>query len=635
MLSLLRGFARSKVAMVIIGLLIVGLAAYALPNVFSGAQPRGVISAGDRFLVEGDIERRINDYVQNVYEQEGRIIPRKDLAQPGGPAEQIIQFMASETAQMAYADEEGLRASRFAVSDFVATAPRYQDPVTGEFSEDIYRESIRNQGKSIEDFEGELRDYLTMNYISGALPAGVDVPDALGKVWALAQSEERFISFTLIPADIGGDLAPPTDEELTAFFNERRDMFEEPQRRSFSILSISPADFVDDVEVSDEDVKDFYDFRIKDYSSPETRVIYQMSSKERMPAQRAADEIGLGADARAIASEIEGLNLVERTVQPADILDDFYTKVVFGTPEGEVYGPVEVGDEWITIFVVSVQPGEAQPLEAVEEDIRLQLAQENSVDAFEDSLENFIDLIGGGFSLEEAGVEIGAPVMRFQAVDARGRTADGAQIGAIIARQEALSALNAFAFDGEVSEILDDPVAGGVFVIRLDGTEQANVPDLDQIRPAVENAYMSFKRSTAVQETSSAILAAAREKDDLEAAAAAHQLTVVTPETPISASNIPQAVSRNIVMAALGAAPGQYVETREPNGGGAVVHLVRVKVIDQESLEFMAPAGKSALQQDVISDLQNAFYGEVYTSVDMQLNSEKISAFLKSMTGEE
>ena len=45
-------------------------------------------------------------------------------------------------------------------------------------------------------------------------------------------------------------------------------MFAQPERRRISVLSYSPEDFIDRVELTDEQVKAEYEKRIKDYSTP-------------------------------------------------------------------------------------------------------------------------------------------------------------------------------------------------------------------------------------------------------------------------------------------------------------------------------------------------------------------------------
>ncbi|MBB36774.1 MAG: hypothetical protein CME88_06505 [Hirschia sp.] len=634
MLSLLRGFARSKVAMIIIGLLVVGLAAYALPNVFSGGQPRGMISAGDRFVVKGALDQRIDNYIQASFTQNQQRISRQDVAQ-SGVAEQIIQYVAGETAQLAYADEERIKATRFAVSNFVASAPRFRDPITGEFSAETYRSEVLRQSRSIEDFEKELRDSLTTDYVKGAVIAGADVPDALSKAWALGQSEERFISYVNVPNSVADEIEPPTEVELVSFYDERKQMFEKPQRRAVSILSISADDFVDDAKVSEEDIRAFYDFRIKDYSSPETRIVMQLSSTDRSVAQRAADEIGVGGDPKMVAAGIEGLSIRERTVQPDDIANQQYADVLFALPEGEVFGPMQVDDQWVTAKIVDITPGIPQPFESVSEEISQLLAQEAAQDIYEASLENFFDLIGGGFSLEEAGEQIGAPVMHFQPVDRTGRTAQGRQLGAFMARQGAMTIINNLAFEGETSDVLDDPADGGMMVYRLDYIEPANIPEFADIRDSVEAAYMVMKKNEAVETIAAAIIQSARESGDLDAAAAEQKLTVVDPGQALTRRQLPEGISRSVYMTTFNAAQDQFIEANEQDGSRTIVHVKKISTATPENLAIMAPAGKRVLQDPLFSDMENAFYGSVYEDIDLQFNSQQISEYLKAMAGVE
>ena len=634
MLSLMRAFARSKVALVVIAFLIVGLAAYALPNVFNGGQPRGVISAGDRFVVEGDISRRIDRIVEQSF-REGQRMSRVDIAQ-SGLANELIQVMAIETAQQAFADDNGIRASRLAVSETVANAPVFQDPVTGEFSSDTYRqETIRFGFRSIEEFERTQRDELTIDYIQNAAPAGVDIADVIGSAWALALSEERFVSFVKIPASVSDEVLPPTAEELEAFYNEQKELFREPERRAVSVLSISSEDFIDNVEVTESDVQDYYDFRIKDYSTPETRTILEMRAQDRALVQRAVDELGLGRDPREVASSIEGLMIEERSVQQDNISNEAFARALFQIPAGDFVFPIEVDDRWRTAVVLDIIPGIAQPLNTVSDDIRRTLAEEGAVDVYEEELEQFYDLIGGGFSLEEAAEQIGAPLMRFQAVDNRGFTVNGSIIGAFAQRPDVIRMINEMTFEGEVGEVVDDELTGGVLVVRLDTIEPSDVPELADIQERVELAYMYTKRAEAVQLQTSQVLDKAQELNDLAGAAQEFGYDVISPELPVSSRGAPEELGPAGVMAVRNATLGQFVEARHADGGAHVIQLVRVNTFDGETLPFMAGPAKDAIREEILGDVQNALMNEIFTSADIQFNSEKLTTYLNQMAGEE
>ncbi len=630
MLSIVRRMVRSKLMLVVIGLLIVGLAGMGLPDMFSSSEPRGMISAGDRFVVKRDIDNRIDTYLRNVRETEGRSISRQEAAK-AGVIQQILQSVASETALLAFADKEKISASRFAVTDMVVNAPRFKNAVTGEFDEASFKEFAGLQGLSVRQLETNLKESFTREYIADAVSTGVNTPDALGKVWITSQSEQREFSYVKIPANVSNDSTPPTDEEIAAFYEENKTAFTQPKRKALSILSISPVDFIGSVEIPEAVLRDEYELRIKEFSSPESREIREFSSNDRRLVQQAVDEIGAGGDVDTVLSSLPDLVVTTKIVTSDQISNEEYAKTAFIVPEDTHFGVFELGEgNWAGAYVDTIYPGTPKPFETVSDQIFTELATVEAEQIFERKQEEMFDFVGGGFDLEEAADALDVPLMRYSAIDAQGRTKDGHLLGGIVFRPDAMETIQSLDFEDEMSEILDD-ANDGLYVIRLDTVEESFVPELADVKSLATESYKIYQASQASEKLANDLLDRAKALDDLSAAAAELDLEYVKPEQRLNRREAPEGVTRSMAYQLLGAKAGDYVVASEQDGSRTVLHLENITNLEPDMLDTLASSGKRAITESLEADIQRAFVEAVMADAKIEMNSNAVSEYIQTM----
>ncbi|MFC7290506.1 peptidylprolyl isomerase [Hirschia litorea] len=632
MLSIVRRMVRSKFMLVIFGLLVVGLAGMGLPNMFSSAEPRGLISSGDRFIVKRDAERRVDAYLNAVRENQGRTLTRQEAAQ-NGTVQQILQGLISETALLGFADQHNIRASRFAVTEMVANAPRFKNAVTGEFDEDAFRAFANQQGMTIKQLEKDLKDSFTREYVVNAVRTGVNVPNSLGKVWMTSQSEQRSFSYVKIaPDQVPVDLEV-TDEDLQAFYDEHNAAFRQPERKAVSIISMSPSDFLSAVEIPEADLRDMYELRIKDFSSPEQRTITEFTSSNRRDVQQAIDEIGAGRDKEEVLSSISSLTTTSRSITSSDLTNEEFSRAVFAVSNGTHIGPFELEDDlWTGVIVEEITPGLAKPFEAVSDEIFQSMALIESEKIFDQKQEEFFDLIGGGFTFEEASDALEIPVMSYESIDTQGRNERGQVIGGIVYRPMAAQIINQMSFDGEVSEILDD-VANGLYVIRLDEIQKSYVPELADIEELTKESLLAFRKSQAVESQAQKVLEKATEIKNLQNVAEDFDLKFVKPSTNLTRREIPEGISRAMAFQILGAAEGDYVLAPEQDGSISVIHIEKITNLDPEMLDLMSISGKRAISEGLETDIESAFVEAIIQESEVEFNNDAIAEFVTSMSG--
>jgi peptidyl-prolyl cis-trans isomerase D len=141
-----------------------------------------------------------------------------------------------------------------------------------------------------------------------------------------------------------------------------------------------------------------------------------------------ADTAAITAQAEAASGQFSDLGIVDRAGLPLPAL----TEAGFALALGGVSAPVESPFGWHVLRVTSIEAGVTRPIDAVREELRLEIAAEKAADtAFERSAA-IQDALASGASLAEIAERQGMTFLTIR-IDARGRDTDGREVALPIA----------------------------------------------------------------------------------------------------------------------------------------------------------------------------------------------------------
>ena len=132
MLSATRAFAKSWVAAVLIGLLIVSFAVFGINDVFKGNLGDAVISVGSRKVTTADFKREFDSYKSRMEQQMGQPIPL-EVAAENGLDRQVLSGVATREAFAELLSRSGIRPSDSLIVSGINKIPAFFDQVSGRF----------------------------------------------------------------------------------------------------------------------------------------------------------------------------------------------------------------------------------------------------------------------------------------------------------------------------------------------------------------------------------------------------------------------------------------------------------------------------------------------------------------------
>ncbi|PIV75084.1 MAG: peptidylprolyl isomerase [Rhodobacteraceae bacterium CG17_big_fil_post_rev_8_21_14_2_50_65_11] len=591
---------------ILLGLLIVGLAGFGIGN-FGGSTTQ-IGSVGNATISANAYARALQVELRAQAAEGG---PYTTLAglQSAGLDRAILDGLVARAALTHEAGEIGLSVGDEEVARQIRNSGSFQGP-GGSFDRATYELQLSQAGYGIAEFEDTIREDTARSILQAAIIGGLDMPDSYIETMVAYQTETR--SFTLARVtenDLPSGLAAPDDADLQAYFDENGQRFERPEIRRITYAWVTPNQIQDDMEVSEQALRDLYEDRRAEYVQPERRLLERLvfPTQEEAEAARAAldaDETDFDTLVADRGLTLDDVDLGETS--PRD-LSAAAREVIFADTEAEILGPLESRFGPALFRINAVLDATEVPFEVAQDDLRTELAGSAARRAIDDVRDVIDDLLAGGATLEEVTQETEMTLGRID-------WSDGADTG--IAAYEAFGEAAAAAQPGDFPELV--PLSdGGQFALRLDEVVPPAIPPLAEIEDEVAAAWRATQLRIRLEEHANAILgdlALSGSLDDLG-------LALTTEARIRRQSFIPDTPPTLVAQVFQLEAPGDMVVVAGPRAA----YIVRLDEIhsgtrgspEMQALEgIFARQATNSLTGDVFEAFGQALQAEVGISLD-------------------
>jgi peptidyl-prolyl cis-trans isomerase D len=591
--------------------LVISFGIWGIGDIFRGFGVSTVAKIGRTEISIDQFRQQYNERLQQFGQQLRRPIT-PDQARALGLEQQILSQMIAGAALDERARQLGLNMSDTDVVKHIKEDPAFRG-LNGEFDESRFQQLIRQAGYSEPRFVAEQRRYALRRQITTAVTGEVAPPKAAAELLDRFQNEERSIEFVNLDGNKLGDIAMPTPEELTAYYDTHKAVFRAPEYRKLVVVTVSPEELAKTVEVSDEDAKRSYDIRLNRYTVPERRQVQQIAFPNTTEAEAAAKQItdGTTFDMIVMERKLTDKDIDLGTVTKAELIDPAIADAAFSLPEGGVSGAITGRFTNAIVRVSKIEPGSTKPYEAVAQDIKHEIALDRAKGEINKIRDKIEDEYANGAKLADIAKKLNLPVATIDAVDRAGRSPADQPVEGLPKGVDILN--DAFLADqGAENDPLTIP-GGGFVWFEVDGITPSRERSLDEIKPKVEVRWRDDELGKRLDAKTTEILDKLKAGTPLAEVAMANGLTVEMASgikrqgTP----SVPQAVAAQVFKTAkdgIGSAEGKTADER----------LV-FKVTDIKEPTFEAGGAAAKPLQD---QLKNAYGEELLTQYVNQLETD-------------
>jgi peptidyl-prolyl cis-trans isomerase D len=174
-----------------------------------------------------------------------------------GIAEQVLQGMVSSAIIENEARQMRLEVSDAELKDRIRSYPAFQRDGAFIGSEEYERLLAYNRIK-VPDFENGLRKELLSEKMKELLSAGLVLDPRILQEEYRRENDKAELDYIAFRADAVKEEPPTSSTELQEFYQNNKDSFKSPEKRSGQVLVLKNADFKKEVAVSEKDMFSYY-----------------------------------------------------------------------------------------------------------------------------------------------------------------------------------------------------------------------------------------------------------------------------------------------------------------------------------------------------------------------------------------
>jgi len=610
-------------------LLIASFALWGVGDIFRGGGPRGpVVQVGDTRIDANTFARSYRRQVRQVQQQfGGRLTP--DMMRELGLGERIVRQIATRALFTEAARDLGLAISQEQLVNQITEQSAFRDS-QGQFVRARFETALQRAGLT----EGQYLDLLTTDIqrdlLVEAVTAGATVPGPLAEELYKYRNERRRADYAVI-ADSAFTPEAPSEAELRDYYADHDQPFMAPPYRAITFLHLTPDQLLDEVKVSESVLRDAYERRRDDFHTPARRQLRQVVFDDAATAKKARSRLDAGASLAEVAEAFTDGGVADLgTVTRADLFSDALAEAAFSASEGAVTAPVETALGWHLVKVEKVNPAQTRPFEAVEDELRRDLARDKAVDALVSLTNQIDDTLAGGASLERAADSLGLRLRTVPALDRDGNGRDGEPVPDLPQSPEFL----ARAFETAEGErtLLTETDAGGYFILRVDETIPARKRPFEDVRAAARAAYLADQRRAAARAAADTLESAVSASTSFAQAADSRDLSIQsTPPLRREGNTDADAVAQALAGPLFDAEESGDLVRAEIDRGVVVARLTEVAVpAPAENPEALAGTC-DGLRQALSRDLLLQFVDSLRSTYEVRINQAQVDRIVNQI----
>lgn len=499
---------------IILGLIILSFVFAGVGSYIVGGTNNAAAKVGNTDIPRGEFEMAYQNERNRMQAQLGDYFSQM-LADPAyveSFRKSVLDRMINDVLLDQQAEALGLRISDEQVRSMILEMPQFQS--NGQFDQEIYQASLRRAGFSPDTFAEYMRRELVREQLLNALQTSEFTLPGEVQVQGELFTQTRDIRTVAIDFEEFAKNVELTDEEIQDYYKANQDNFTRPEQAKVAYIELSAEALKTQIEVSDEEVQKYYDEHLDKYSSEEQRRVAHIlvEGDDEAKAQAILDELNNGAEFATLAeeksddfgsAEIGGdLGWIER-----DVMDPAFEEAAFALENvGDVSELVKSDFGYHIIKLEELKDSVAKPFADVAAEIKQELVDQKAVDKFYE-LQNELERVAFEYpdSLDDASKAVDQEVKSTGFVsqaDAPEVLRNPAVMQAILSPEVKEDGLNS-----EAIEVAPEHIV----VVRVEEARPETVLPLDEVKDQVVTELSRVKGEQGALELGTKVVAALKE----------------------------------------------------------------------------------------------------------------------------
>lgn len=417
MMDNLRAAANHIVLKVILALIIISFVFTGVSGYMFGSSQRSAAEVNGKSVSLESFERGVQEARANLVRQLGQKNADQLLLNPKEMADlrqRVLRNLIDQELINQYVESLKLGASDEQVKNYIRSIPVFNTE-TG-FDNQQYRNYLMSQGISPDQFAAMSRNDVIMQQLNNVyLYTDFMLPNE-SESFAKFAFQERKIRLATIDVKSLESEQQITDQDVEAYYQQNRYLFETPERIKVEYLIIDAVKLQDDADITEQELTDFYNNNKSHYIQPTRYAINAIKVKTEDDAKAIIAELKDGAEFATLAKEKSidaglrltggSLGFIDENALAKEMVDANLTE------KGQISEPIATNGGYFVFELYDLRKGGERPLEEIKDRIRRDAQLEKNKLAYYQLQQKVGDAVRDDqYSLKEAETVSGVKVV--------------------------------------------------------------------------------------------------------------------------------------------------------------------------------------------------------------------------------
>lgn len=614
MLQFFRNAAKGVTGKIIVAVIVVAFAFFGAESIV------GIVNSSDPIEVNGEgisdvqVQRLVQERQQQLIQQLGENAT-PELLNSSFIRQSVVNALVNEEIQRQATIDLGLSVSEEEVNQNIVSIGAFQS--NGRFDEEAFRRYISMNGFTPTTFRSQLSSQIRLEQMqAGLVQTAFELERDVERSAAL-ENQRREVTYRRYNAEDFLDQVEVTEEDVQAYYDANSDQFLNPEQVQVRYVVLNQSDLIPDMVVTESDIEAQYDRYVAETESQSLRevahILFAEGDDTMAEAEDALARLEAGESFADLASELsddpgsslDGGFLGE--LSEGLYVDEFYDAGMQLESEGEVSDPVQTEFGVHLIRLETLEQADVEPLEAVRDTLEQAVRERKAREEFGLLETEMADVAFQSEQVEEVADTFNADVQTSDWIN-RDSTSGIAASASFVTAAFSDTVVD----DGLISDVvrLEN---GGLAVIQLEAYEPEQVQPLDNVRDQIVE-ILTNQQATELAEQAAT--------DDLAQVRSAGAVTDERWADPVLIDRDNSELPSNLVEFSFTLPrPSGADLTVERFTAGETVYLVAVLSVTEGEVtdDVRQTVGDYLAQRTGQADYQS-FFNALRTSADVQIS---------------
>jgi peptidyl-prolyl cis-trans isomerase D len=357
-------------------------------------------------ISQQDFRRRFDARRQALQRQLGASY-RPDILDPQ-IQQQVLDSMIEEKLLDLIAQQNNVQVGDGELASVIQNDPRFYQ--NGKFDFQYYRSIVGQSGFTPETYERYLRDDRAVSILPRIVETSGFITDAQASKYSQLLNQQRDIDYVMVDSEQFQEDVVVSDEEARAYYDSNHNEFTRPEQIRFEYVRSDAQSLAAKIEATEQDIRQYYEEHINSFLVEEQRaashILLTMDEGKTLAdspeVQRKLDEIQQKIDAgetfESLAKEYSedpgsaqqggSLGQVLRGVMVPPFEEALYAL----TEKGQISEPVRTSFGIHLIRLDDLTPRQVKSFEEVKDQLQSEYAKKRAVELYYDQSERMAEI---------------------------------------------------------------------------------------------------------------------------------------------------------------------------------------------------------------------------------------------------